>query len=157
MTVPAGDRARVSVLVRVPQNEAFRVFSEEIDQWWRRGRRFRVGGIVHLEPHVGGRLFESVGERVVQTGRVTVWEPPSRLAFEWRAVNFAPHEWTLVEVSFEPRPSGTMVTVTHQGWSKIRPDHPARHGQEVPEFIRMMGLWWGDLLTSLREHVASGP
>jgi hypothetical protein len=46
------------------------------------------------------------------------------------------------------------VTVTHRGWASLRPDHPVRHGHEVPAFIRMMGLWWGDLLTSLREHAA---
>lgn len=165
MSETAGDRARVSVLVRVPCDEAFRIFTEEIDQWWRRGPKFRVAGmrsgIIHLEPRVGGRLFESfetnAGERVVETGRVTVWEPPSRLCFDWRAANFAPHESTQVEVAFEPSPSGTLVTVTHRGWSKIRADHPARHGLEVPAFIRMMGLWWGDLLTSLREQLPSGP
>ena len=85
---------------------------------------------------------------------MTRWEPPSRLVFEWRGVNFAPGERTEVEVLFEPSPSGTLVTVTHRGWAGLRPDHPVRHGQEVTAFIRMMGLWWGDLLTSLREHVA---
>ena len=30
-----------------------------------------------------------------------------------------------------------------------------RIGHEVAAFIRMMGLWWGDLMTSLREHAAS--
>jgi len=53
-----------------------------------------------------------------------------------------------------PSPSGTLVTVTHRGFASLRPDHPVRHGEEVPAFIRMMALWWGDLLTSLREHVA---
>jgi uncharacterized protein YndB with AHSA1/START domain len=160
---PPGDQARVSVLVRVSQAAAFRIFSEEIDQWWRRGEQFRVAGkrrgVIHLEPRVGGRLFESFetssGERVVETGRVTAWEPPARLAFEWRAVNFAAQEWTEVEVSFETSPSGTLVTVTHRGWSKIRADHPARHGKDVPAFLRMMGLWWADLLTALRQRADS--
>lgn len=160
MSAPAGDRARVTALVRVPVEAAFRIFSEEIDQWWRRGLRYRIAGkrqgVVHLEPRVGGRLFESIetgsGTKIVQTGTVTVWDPPSRLCFEWRATNFAPHESTDVEVLFEPSPSGTLVTVTHSGWSRIRADHPARHGQEVAAFIRGMGMWWSDLLTSLREH-----
>lgn len=160
-----GDQARASVLVQVPPEEAFRIFTEEIDQWWRRGLRYRVSGkgrgILHLEPHVGGRLFESIeskgGTRVVESGRVTAWEPPSRLVFEWRAVNFAPGEATEVEITFDPSPSGTMVTVTHRGWAAIRPDHPARHDHDVPAFIRMMGLWWGGLLTSLREHAGQGP
>jgi uncharacterized protein YndB with AHSA1/START domain len=158
-----GDQARVSVLVTVAPEEAFRIFTEEIDQWWRRGLKYRVAGtrrgIIHLEPKVGGRLFESfeVGSKtkVVETGTVNVWEPPSRLAFEWRAVNFAPAEKTEVEVVFEPSPSGTLVTVTHRGWSKIRLDHPARHHLPVAPFIRMMGLWWGDLMSSMREHAAA--
>jgi uncharacterized protein YndB with AHSA1/START domain len=157
---PAGDQARVSVQVEVDPELAFRVFTEEIDQWWRRGFKYRVAGsrrgIIHLEGKVGGRLFESFdaddGPRVVETGRVTAWEPPARLVFEWRAANFAPSEKTEVEVSFEARASGTLVTVTHRGWAAMRADHPARHGLEVQPFLRMMGLWWSDLLTSLREH-----
>lgn len=155
-----GDHARASVLVRIPRDEAFRVFTEEIDRWWRRGFKFRASGkargILHLEPRVGGRLFEEIGERGVQTGTVTAWDPPARLVFEWRAVNFAPHEKTEVEVVFEERETGTMVTVTHRGWSHIRPDHPARHGEEVPAFIRTIGLWWGELLSALREHSLPG-
>jgi uncharacterized protein YndB with AHSA1/START domain len=159
----AGDQARVSVLVAVEPGDAFRIFTEEIDQWWRRGLKYRVAGkrrgIIHIEPGVGGRLYESFeapsGTRVVETGRVTAWEPPARFVFEWRAINFTPPEKTEVEVLFEERPSGTLVTVTHRGWSKIRPDHPARHGLEVAPFIRMMGLWWADLMTSMREHAAT--
>jgi len=156
----SGDQARVSVLVRVPPDEAFRVFTEEIDRWWRRGLKYRVGGkrrgILHLEAKVGGRLFESVetvaGTQVIETGRVTVCDPPHRLVFLWRAVNFAPSEETEVEVCFDASPSGTLLTLTHRGWSSIRPDHPARHGLDVPAFVGMMGGWWGDLLSSLREY-----
>jgi uncharacterized protein YndB with AHSA1/START domain len=152
------------VVVDVPPDAAFRIFTEEIDQWWRRGFKYRVAGkrqgIVHLEGRVGGRLFESFetksGSRVVETGRVTAWEPPARLVFEWRAVNFAPSEKTEVEVVFEPRSDGTLVTVTHRGWSRIRADHPARHGIEVGPFLREMGLWWADLMSSMREHAAQG-
>lgn len=156
------DQARVSVSIRVDQARAFRLFTEEIDLWWRRGLRYRVAGkrrgIIALEPRVGGRLFESFeveGEtRVVVSGQVTAWEPPARLVFEWRAVNFAPGERTLVEVVFEPEGESTRVTVTHSGWSKIRADHPARHGLPPGSFLRMIGMWWADLLTSARVHAA---
>ena len=158
-----GDQARVSLLVRVPPSIAFRAFTEDIDQWWGRGPRYRVAnerrGIIHIEAGVGGRLFEQFesssggASRIIETGRITVWEPPSRLAFEWRSPNFAPGEKTLVEVDFQEGASGTLVTVTHKGWAAIRPDHPARHGEEVAVFLRTMGLWWADLITMLREHV----
>lgn len=156
-----GDVARATVRVDVPPEEAFRVFTEEIDLWWRRGIAYRVAGsgpgFIRLEPGVGGRLYEAYetasGERVHEAGVVTAWEPPSRLAFEWWAVNFAPSERTEVEVVFEPARRGrTLVTVTHRGWAEIRPDHPARHGKPVPAFVAMLGMWWGGLLTSLREH-----
>ncbi|MGO8999535.1 MAG: SRPBCC domain-containing protein [Polyangiaceae bacterium] len=155
-----GDRARVSVLVAVAPDVAFRVFTEEIDQWWRRGLKYRVSGkgrgILRLESGVGGRLFEEIeskaGPRIIETGRVTEWNPPARFALEWRNVNFSETEKTLVEVAFDESPSGTLVTVTHSGWSAIRADHPARHGLEVAAFIRMNGMWWGEVLTSLREH-----
>jgi uncharacterized protein YndB with AHSA1/START domain len=159
-TAQPGDRATASVLVKVPPSEAFRIFTEEIDLWWRSGRKYRLGergrSTIHLEPHLGGRLFESyegdTGPVLVQSGTVRVWEPAERLVLEWRAVNFAPLEQTEVEVLFEPSPSGTLVTVHHRGWAILRGDHPVRHGADVPAFIRMMGMWWGDLLSSLREH-----
>lgn len=159
---PAGDQVTTSALVRVEPAEAFRLFTEEIDQWWRRGFKYRVAGrargILCLEPRVGGRLFESFdsseGTRVVETGRVTAWAPPARLVFEWRSVTFAPAEKTEVEVCFDPSPTGTLVTVTHRGWEAIRADHPVRHGQPSREFLRTMGLWWGDLLGALRVHAA---
>jgi hypothetical protein len=157
---PAGDRARVSVLVAVPREVAFRVFTEEIDQWWRHGLKYRVSGrgrgILRLEPGVGGRLFEEIeskaGARVVETGRVTEWDPPARFVLEWRNVNFSETEKTYVDVTFDPSPSGTLVTVTHSGWSAIRADHPVRHGLDVTAFIRQNGMWWGEVLTSFREH-----
>ena len=146
----------------VPPAQAFRVFTEEIDQWWRRGLKYRIGrqrSVMHLEAKLHGRLFEALGEgrdaRVVDTGRITAWEPPSRFVLEWRAVNFAPEEKTEVEVSFAAQGSGTLVTLRHRGWSRIRADHPARHGETVPAFLRSLGLWWGELLSSLREHAGS--
>jgi len=137
-----GDQARVSVLVKADPAAAFRIFTEEVDQWWRRGVKYRIAGdrrgIIHLEPRVGGRLLESFetpnGPRVIETGRVTAWEPPTRLVFEWRAANFAPSEKTEVEVRFDPSPSGTLVTLTHRGWSAIRADHPARHAWRSRSF-----------------------
>jgi uncharacterized protein YndB with AHSA1/START domain len=160
-----GDRAKASVTVKVGIDEAFRLFTEEIDQWWRRGLRYRVAGLrrgfLCIEPQVGGRLFESFEDelgdtRVIETGRVRIWEPPRRVVLEWRNANFAPDERTEVEVRFEPAASGTLVSVTHRGWSRLRPDHPARHDLDPPAFVRATGLWWGELLSALRTHTASG-
>ncbi|MDB4941927.1 MAG: hypothetical protein JWP97_1461 [Labilithrix sp.] len=164
----AGDRARVTVLVAVPPADAFEIFTKEIDLWWRTGPAYRIAGRrrgqLHFEGGVGGRLFESfvaskasAATRTIQVGSVTAWDPPTRLAFEWRGVNFAPGESTMVEVLFAPSPSGTTVTVEHRGFSALRDDHPVRHGKPPAAFIRQIGLWWGSLLTGLREHIATRP
>lgn len=149
----ADDEARAGILVRVDRATAFRVFTEEIDRWWRRGPRFRAGGrhesVVHLEPRLGGGLFEIVslpsGKKTLQTGTITAWEPPTRLLVTWRAVNFRPGEATEVEVTFTERQSGTWVEIVHRGWSSIRPDHPVRHGSPPPKFLAEMAFFWADL------------
>lgn len=148
-----GDQARVSTLVRVPPDDAFRIFTEEIDLWWRHGMAYRMStGPIVLEPKPEGRLVETMPEGEREFGRVLAWQPPTRLLLEWKAANFAPDEKTEVEVLFEKSPSGTLVTITHRGWAAIRPDHPARHGKDTKPFIRELATWWSQLATSLREH-----
>lgn len=166
MTVPSpspssGDQATVSAFVAVEPADAFEVFTRETDLWWRRGVKYRLAGrrpgTLWFEPGVGGRLLESFatesGTHVYEVGRVTVWEPPSRLVLTWRNANFAPGESTELEVTFEPSGHGTRVTVQHRGWAALRPDHPARHGLDGAAFSRLIGLWWSDLMTSMRELV----
>ena len=156
----AGDQVRVSVLVALEREEAFRVFTEEMQQWWLRGPAYRMGGggpsEIELECALGGRLLESYQKagqqtRVFEVGRVSLWQPPERFVFTWRAVNFAPSESTEVEVQFTPRAGGTEVVDIHRGRSRIRPDHPVRHGKDVSDFARLMGMHWARLLTALRE------
>jgi uncharacterized protein YndB with AHSA1/START domain len=150
------DAARVTVSVAVAPARAFEVFTQEIDLWWRRGPKYRhLGGdraLIAIEPHIGGRVFESFDDRgpAQEIGRVLHWQPPARLVFEWRASNFAPAERTEVEVTFEALGTGTKVTVTHRGWAAIRDDHPVRHGEARAAFIATMGRWWADQLRVYR-------
>jgi uncharacterized protein YndB with AHSA1/START domain len=163
MSARAGDTAAASVYVAVSAADAFEVFTTEIDAWWRHGPRFRIGGVkpgrLVFEQRLGGKLFEVVelaqGERSFETGSVVVWEPPRRLMLEWRGVNLKPHEKTLVDVTFTPLGEGTLVRVEHRGWSELPDGHPVRHGLVGADFARMIGMWWGALLTSLREHIAA--
>ena len=156
-----GDEVRVTVTVAVPPEAAFRLFTEHIDRWWRRGLKFRAigGSALRLEPRLGGQLLEVVeteaGEQTIRAGTVTRWAPPDGLGFDWRAANFAPNEITHVDVRFEAVPRGTQVTVRHSGWARLRAEHPVRHGQPPATFIRARARWWGDLMTSFR-MVAAG-
>jgi len=61
-----GDKVRVEVFVAVPLEDCFRIFTQEIDQWWRRGPAYRVAsgraGTMRLEPALGGKLVEHFGD-----------------------------------------------------------------------------------------------
>jgi uncharacterized protein YndB with AHSA1/START domain len=158
-----GDQVTVTVRVDVEPAVAFEVFTSEINLWWRRGVAYRVAGrrpgTLVMEGKVGGRLFEQYegpdGPRTHQAGTVTLWEPPRRLSFEWRASNFEPGEVTFVDVTFTPTDSGaTQLVLVHRGFASLRPDHPVRHNQPADVFIGRHGRWWGSLLSSLREHAA---
>jgi uncharacterized protein YndB with AHSA1/START domain len=160
----AADQAKVSMRVNARLEHAFEVFTRDINLWWQRGPRFRNisgdQGLVCIEPEIGGRVFESIqqggAETVLEIGRISVWEPPHRLSFDWRGANSAPDEVTYVEISFSAQGEGTLVTVVHRGWAQIRPDHPARHGQDDGAFLRSTGMWWADTLRSLDRLLRSG-
>jgi uncharacterized protein YndB with AHSA1/START domain len=155
------------VRVDAPRDVVFRVFVDEIDGWWRRGKRFRMGATstLRLEGRVGGRLVETIhapeGPKEWDMGEVTAFEPPRRLVIAWRSPSFGPDDpSTEVEVSFERAighaGEGTLVVLEHRGWDRVRADHPVRHGRDARAFLATMGRFWGDLVTSLREHWLRG-
>lgn len=150
------DCVRTATTVAIDPDTAFRVFTEEIDLWWKRGPAHRFGrgreGRLCFEPGPGGRLLEVYDEAsgdCYEVGRVRAWEPGKRLVFEFRALAFEPGQITEVEVRFEPAAGGTRVSLEHRGWGALRADHPARHGLQGEAFGSMIGLWWADLLLAL--------
>lgn len=162
MTVLAGDLVKAQVSVDVPLERAFELFTQNIDLWWRRSPRFRnfaeAQALVCIEPKLDGRVFESWSdgqdERVFEIGRVTLWQPPTALAFTWRNSNFTAGEVTHVEVTFSANGDATLVTVIHRGWAALPPNHPARHNAGVAAFQQSLGRWWGDQLSAFR--IATG-
>jgi uncharacterized protein YndB with AHSA1/START domain len=119
--------ANATAAVEVPcdPDTAFEVFTAQIGTWWKRGTRYwndsARGRELRFEPYVGGRLVEvydlDTGEGF-EIGRVLVWEPGKRLVFTWRQDDWAPTEFTEVEVRFEPTGKATRVTVEHGGWDR---------------------------------------
>ena len=52
-------RVRALTTVPLPPDEAFALFTEEVDSWWRHGPRFRAAidgkeGVMRFEPGEGG-------------------------------------------------------------------------------------------------------
>jgi len=157
--VSNAETARVTTFVAVAPEDAFEVFTAEVDLWWRRGPRFRGGGaaseIRFDRDAEGHRLIEQNASELFEIGRVRVWDPGKRLVLDYRLRNFAPGERTEVEVRFEATGQGTRVTLEHRGWDGIRRDHPARHGLSGEAFGSMIGLYWGDLVTTYRQHAST--
>ena len=125
----------VTTVVRTGTMEAFRIFTEEIDGWWRRGPAYRAHeGAMRFDD---GRLLE--GAETI--GRVVAWEPGVRLELEWNAWGFRAGEVTTVEIRFEAIGDGTRVTVEHRGWQS--------RGAAGGAFQAVVGLWWGTMLPAV--------
>jgi uncharacterized glyoxalase superfamily protein PhnB len=140
------DNVEVEVRVRVDPAVAFRIFTEEIDLWWVRGPANFYDGArargVRFEPGVGGRLIQvndGIGDR--ELGRITVWQPGARLAYE-------AEDGSTVDIRFEPTDGGTRVVVQQRGigmsgwknileWFKHRADNGYRAG-EMPRIIPVL-------------------
>jgi glutathione S-transferase len=137
-----------SIFVRRPVDAAFRHFTAEIGRWWPLKEGFSHGGEraneIFIEGRVGGRFYERYtdGEESA-IGRITVFEPPERVAFTWR--HPAWNTDTLVEVRFIPEGDGTRVTLEHRGWESA--GEPGRRGYD--EF----GRGWEVVLS----RYAAGP
>ena len=77
-----------SIRVERPPATAFKVFCEEIGQWWPKGPSFGGKDLADLriEARVGGRFYERyVDDTEYDIGQVTAYQPPGRVAFTWRA------------------------------------------------------------------------
>ncbi len=115
---------RKSISVARSQEISFRVFCEEMSEWWPGG----FGGKDAkpcLEPRVGGRFYERRPDGTeYQIGRVTAYQSPSLVAFTWRAPS-----WDLdtqVEIRFAAEHGGTRIELEHSGWEQDAKTRDAR-------------------------------
>jgi uncharacterized protein YndB with AHSA1/START domain len=125
-TIPA---VRREVVVGVPPERAFAVFTERMTDWWPSHHHIGATPIeqVVVEPREGGRWYtrhEGGGE--TSTGFVTAWEPPERLVLTWQiGADWRYHAdlVTTVELRFTPEGEGrTRVTLEHRDLERFGPD-----------------------------------
>ncbi len=111
---------------------AFKIFSEEYDQWWGNGPidAYESWRLIErrMEPGVGGRVVEDYGDEERVLGTITVWEPGARLA--WATRNDV-----TIEVTFAALAHRTRVTVTG-----IVPD--GVDGSSQLAMLRMAPQWF---------------
>jgi|SRR5215470_19024260 len=118
-----------SIHVKRSVEHAFRIFTVEMGKWWPLKEGFSFGpgraGEIFLESREGGRFFERYtdGEEF-DVGVVTVYAPPNRIVFTWKAPQW--HGPTEVEVRFSPEHGGTRVDLEHRGWERAGAERQVR-------------------------------
>lgn len=124
---PASERGAVDPLilafeVNCPVEHAFTVWTSRIDTWWPADHTVsgRSEAQVIIEPRIGGRIFERTPDGVEHDwGRVTVWEPPSRLGYRWYLLR-EPADATDVDIRFLRNDAGaTRIEIEHRGWQRV--------------------------------------
>ena len=112
-----------SVVVGRPPEDAFRIFTERIGDWWPLGSHSvyedESAGVA-LAPGPGGRIVErSRSGEECAWGEILLWEPPHRLAYTWHP-GYEPGEpATEVELRFTAVAGGTRVELEHRGWEAL--------------------------------------
>jgi len=113
---------KMSFEVACSAEHAFTTWTSRISSWWPEGHTItgHAGLEVVLEPGVGGRIYERTPAGTEhEWGEVTVWEPPTRLAYLWH-LRRDRRQAADVEIRFialvEDR---TRVEIEHGGWERL--------------------------------------
>ena len=115
---------RKSIWVRRSPEISFKVFCEEMGEWCPGGFGGK-GSKLLLEREVGGRIYERRTDGTeYEIGRVTAYQPPSLVAFTWRAPSWDVD--TLVEIRFTAKDGGTRIDLEHSGWEQDAKTRDAR-------------------------------
>lgn len=134
---------RKSITVRASIDDAFRIFTEDMDSWWPRSHHIGKSPMkkIIVEGRAGGRCYtEQVDGTDCDWGSMLVWEPPQRFVFAWQIT----HEWQYqadvaqsseVEVRFTAvGPDSTRVDLEHRYLNRHGPGGAAmRASIEAPD------------------------
>lgn len=112
-----------SIVVARAQDEAFRLYTQDLAKWWPT-QSHSLGGdkvaTVAIEGRVGGRVFERWHDGTERLwGTVLAWEAPRRLVHTWH-VSTDPEHASEVELRFVALgASRTRVTLEHRNWERM--------------------------------------
>ncbi len=130
---------------------AFSMWTTRASMWWPPDHSVSGdrGLEVVFEEGVGGRIFERTPSGVEhQWGRITTWEPPSRLAYTWH-LRFAPEDATDVEIRFVDVGEGrTRVEIVHDGWERL--------GERAPQRREGNRVGWTSIFPHFVETIERG-
>jgi uncharacterized protein YndB with AHSA1/START domain len=150
MSTQAADTSvQTSIVVEVPIERAFEVFTHEMPSWWHPDHHILEAELADMvfEPRVGGHIYDrGVDGSECRWATVLAYDPPTRVVFSWN-INL---EWKLetdrdrtseVEVRFTPEgPQRTRVELEHRNLD--------RHGpgwERMRDAVGSPGGWYGGL------------
>ena len=141
--IPPIPPVRRSVVVWWDPETAFRRFTEGFATWWPSATHSIGGDLVHrigFECRVGGQITEELKDgRRFQWGKVTVWDPPRRVAFTWHPSRDESEAQDVV-VTFAPDAAGTRVELVSTGWERL--------GSRGRATRKGYSIGWGSVLDS---------
>lgn len=119
---------RIEFELACTSDYAFATWTRGIGRWW--PREHTTSGdphaTVHLEPRLGGRIYERTSDGLeIEWGEVTAWDPPRSFSYLWH-IRRDRADATDVEVTFQPDgPDSCRVRIVHAGWERLGADGPS--------------------------------
>jgi uncharacterized protein YndB with AHSA1/START domain len=127
---------RTSVVVGIPADRAFHLFTAEIGAWWDDDKHILQAPLAEMvfQPYVGGHIIDrGTDGSECRWARVLAYEPPHRVSFSWDInvrwqIETDPTRCSDIEITFTPISDGrTRVMLTHRnldrhgpGWESMR-------------------------------------
>ena len=112
---------RLSFDVACSADHAFGVWTSRISTWWPPDHTVTGNAEqVVLQGDVGGRIYERTADGAEHDwGEVTVWQPPTRLAYLWH-LGTSRSNATEVDIRFVAvGDQATRVEIEHRGWERL--------------------------------------
>ena len=154
--IQAMESIRRSVVVPVPRERAFEVFTGGMTGWWPSDHHIGSAPIeqIVIEPREGGRWYtRHTDGSETSTGYVAAWEPPDRVVVTWQISaewKYDPSLVTTVEVRFVAEsPERTRVELEHRDLERF-----GDRAEKVRDSLDSSGGWQG-LLDLFEEKLAS--
>jgi uncharacterized protein YndB with AHSA1/START domain len=118
-----------SIVVDAPIDDAFAVFTEDMDSWWPKEHHVLQAPLARMvfEPRVGGAIYDvGTDGSECRWARVLTYEPPHRIVFSWDIsmqwqIEADPARASEVEVRF-------VADGQARTWVELEHRHIDRHG-----------------------------
>jgi uncharacterized protein YndB with AHSA1/START domain len=133
-----------SVTLSRPPDVAFKIFVEEMTQWWPLDKYSFLGpdSTLTIEPRAGGRFVETSPDgREYLIGEVLRYEPGTGLTFTW--THREGKGVTEIDILFTAEGNGTRIDVAHSGFEKLADPEQMSAGY---------GAGWDEILAEFVRH-----